>query len=246
MSRSDSRWLRSPCERVGTLSHAALPPPASAEEQTLVRALREGDEGAFEMLLDRYYSPMLRLARAHVRSREEAEEVVQDTWMAVLSGLDRFEGRSSLKTWIFRILVNRARTRARRETRLVPFSSLSSPSVHSGTEGDVDPDWLFNAASAASTAWHGSGAESRTPEECLLANELHALIEAAIERLPPRQQEVITLRDLEGWSADEVCDLLDISDANQRVLLHRARVGIRAALEEYFQPPRSEEVATAG
>lgn len=239
------KWLRSPSERVGTLSHADLPPPASFaldEEQLLVRALRERDEQAFESLLDHFYSPMLRLARAYVRSPEEAEEVVQDTWLAVLGGLDRFEGRSSLKTWIFRILVNRARTRAKREARLLPFSSLQEPSDPSGPDRDPpNADWLSRQGEGAPLAWHGTGLEARSPEDCVLAGELQGRIETAIRGLPARQQEVITLRDIEGWTAEEVCDLLDISEANQRVLLHRARVKVRDALERYFASPDADD-----
>src|SRR5690606_28010279 len=155
VSPSKRKWLRSPSERVGTLSHADLPPPDASstdEERLLVWALRGRDESAFESVLDRYYSPMLSLAQTYVRSREEAEEVVQDTWMAVLAGLERFEGRSSLKTWIFRILVNRARTRAKREARLLPFSSLRRPA---GSEPDAPkPDWLLGPEETP-PSWHG-------------------------------------------------------------------------------------------
>jgi RNA polymerase sigma-70 factor (ECF subfamily) len=203
-----------------------------------VRALRERDERAFESLLDRYYSPMLRLARAYVRSREEAEEVVQDTWLAVLAGLDRFEGRSSLKTWIFNILVNRARSRAKREARLVPFSSFPRASGPADGEGALPvADRLLRRDPGLSSRWHGKGWEPAGPEERLLATELHARIDAAISALPPRQQEVITLRDLDGWTSEEVCGALEISEANQRVLLHRARVKVRDALEAYLAPP---------
>jgi RNA polymerase sigma-70 factor, ECF subfamily len=229
---NNRKWLRSPSERVGTLSHADLPPPVPLpsqidEEQLLVRALRERDEQAFESLLDRWYSPMLRLARTYVRSRADAEEVVQDTWLAVLSGIDRFEGRSSLKTWIFRILVNRARTRARREARTTPLSAMSG----SPTDGAAgEPDWLFQAERIGVLPWHGQSFEQADPHSQLVSEELRVRIEMAVRSLPSRQQEVITLRDLEGWSAAEVCETLDLSDANQRVLLHRARMRVRDAL----------------
>jgi len=234
VDRGDRKWLRSPSERDGTLSHAALPPPAAAdsqEERLLVRALRERDESAFEWLLDRYYSPMLRLARVYVRSREEAEEVVQDTWLAVLGGLEGFEARSSLKTWIFRILVNRARSRARREARMLPFSSLPHFADRAGAEGES----LLPAGPLL------PGGLQRLPdaEERLLADELRGRIDAAIRALPPRQQEVITLRDLEAWTSAEVCDLLGLSEVNQRVLLHRARMKVREALEAYLSSPGS-------
>src|SRR5690606_33746826 len=148
---------------------------------------------AFEEVLDRYYAPMLRVAGAYVRSHAEAEEVVQDTWLAVLRGIDGFHGRSSLKTWIFRILVNRARSRARRESRVVALPA--------------DQDWDAVAES------------SPGPDERVIASELGARIEAAIDTLPPRQREVITLRDVEGWTPAEVSALLEITEANQRVLL---------------------------
>jgi RNA polymerase sigma-70 factor, ECF subfamily len=237
--------LRKPSERVGTLAHAALPPPAisaSDEEQHLLRALRERDEAAFGSLLDRFYSPMLRLAESFVRSREEAEEVVQDTWLAVLNGLDRFEGRSSLKTWIFRVLVNRARTRARREARTLPFSALQR-AVPAESGRDLEPVQL--PPGTESLDWYGAAWQPPTPEDEFLAAELHAHIEDAVRALPPRQREVITLRDIEGWTADEVCDLLEISDGNQRVLLHRARLKVRDALTEYVAMAGAGQVPAA-
>jgi RNA polymerase sigma-70 factor (ECF subfamily) len=244
MNRNQRKWLRSPSERVGTLSHTDLPPPAPSardEEQLLVRALRERDEEAFVSLLDQLYSPMLRLARAYVRSREEAEEAVQDTWLAVLGGLGRFEGRSSLKTWIFRILVNRARTRAKREARLVPFSSVEHNALRTSSEQTTPiSEWLFSQAAALPLPWHGDGLAPPSPDAALLSAELRARVESAIRCLPPRQQAVITLRDLEGWAPEEVCTLLEISEANQRVLLHRARVRVRDALESYFAAPDME------
>jgi RNA polymerase sigma-70 factor (ECF subfamily) len=240
MNRNQRKWLRSPSERVGTLSHTDLPPPAPAardEEQLLVRALQERDEEAFVALLDQLYSPMLRLARAYVRSREEAEEAVQDTWLAVLGGLGRFEGRSSLKTWIFRILVNRARTRAKREARLVPFSSVEHTAARTPSDRAASvSEWLFSQA-ALPLPWHGDSLEPPSPDAAVLSAELRARVESAIRCLPPRQQAVITLRDLEGWAPEEVCTLLEISEANQRVLLHRARVRVRDALAGYFAAP---------
>jgi RNA polymerase sigma-70 factor (ECF subfamily) len=244
MNRNQRKWLRSPSERVGTLSHTDLPPPAPSardEEQLLVRALQERDEDAFVALLDQLYSPMLRLARAYVRSREEAEEAVQDTWLAVLGGLGRFEGRSSLKTWIFRILVNRARTRAKREARLVPFSSVEHTAARAPADRATPiSEWLFSQAAVLPLPWHGDGLEPPSPDAAVLSAELRARIESAIRCLPPRQQAVITLRDLEGWAPEEVCTLLEISEANQRVLLHRARVRVRDALEGYFAAPDLE------
>lgn len=230
------RQLRSPSERVGTLLHADIPPPAAVpyhDEPSLLRALRRRDEAAFAWLLDRYYAPMIRLARTYVRTGTEAEEVVQDTWLAVVAGLDRFEGRSSLRTWVFRILVNRARSRATRESRQIPFSSLRSPAAETDG-GSAVPEWLFPAGGSGPHYWEGEPWAPPRPDTALLASELREQIEAAIGGLAPRQKAVITLRDVEGWSADEVSALLDVSDGNQRVLLHRARLRVRDALEAYL------------
>jgi RNA polymerase sigma-70 factor (ECF subfamily) len=157
---------------------------------------------------------MLRVARSFVRSLDEAEEVIQETWLAVLNGIDRFEGRSSLKTWIFRILVNRARTRARREARTVAFSSLP-PGID---------EWAGDAVG---------------PDQAVIDNELRVVLERAVATLPKVQRLVISLRDIEGWPADEVCEALELSAANQRVLLHRARMRVRELLSSYLQPAAS-------
>lgn len=213
---------------------APLPGEAS-EEELLVRALRERDEAAFERLLDRFYPAMLRVAAIHVGSRARAEEVVQETWLAVLGGIGRFEGRSSLKTWIFRILVNRAKTLAKREARVVPLSALAGGREEAdggGTPYPVDP--LHGCPPHAEPLFCGSAAMARNPEDWLLSEELRERVEAAIETLPPRQREVIVLRDVEGWAPGEVCNVLGISESNQRVLLHRARVRVRDALAPYL------------
>jgi RNA polymerase sigma-70 factor, ECF subfamily len=190
------------------------------EEQRLVEALRSGDEDAFAQLIRMYQAALVRVAQMYVSSRSVAEEVVQETWLAVLDGIDRFEGSSSLKTWIFRIVANRAKTRGEREGRSVPFSALGSP------EPAVEPDRFDHGQWAVPPAdW---------PEERLLADETLQVIERAIEALPPTQRAVISLRDLEGWSAEEVRNALELSETNQRVLLHRARTKVRAALEEYL------------
>jgi RNA polymerase sigma-70 factor, ECF subfamily len=200
-------------------------PPADPDAPLLDR-LREGDEAAFMELVERHHAALVRLARSFVSSRAVAEEVAQETWLGVLNGLDRFEGRSSLKTWIFRILVNRAKTRGERESRSVPFSSLDDPEG----EPSVDPDRFLEAGAWSSPprAWEGE------PVERLLAGEAREVIDAAIAELPPLQRQVITLRDLEGLDADETVDLLEVSDGNQRVLLHRARSKVRQALEDYL------------
>ena len=194
-------------------------------DAALLDRLRAGDEAAFMELVERHHAALVRLAQSFVSSRAVAEEVAQETWLGVLRGIDRFEGRSSLKTWIFRILVNRAKTRGEREARSVPFSSLESEDGPS-----VDPDRFVEAGGWASPPrpWEGE------PVDRLLAGEARAVIDAAIERLPPAQRRVITLRDVEGWPAEEVCDALGLSEANQRVLLHRARSKARAALEAHF------------
>ena len=198
----------------------------------LVDRLRAGDEDAFEQLVAEYGPSMLRVARLYVRDRAVAEEVVQETWLAVLAGIDRFEGRSSLKTWIFRILSNRAKTRAQREGRTVPISALGGDGGED--EPAVDPDRFFGPDGPAPFAWAAPPRD--WPQKRVLDREALAVIERAIEHLPENQQTVIRLRDVEGWSPQEVAAALEISDGNQRVLLHRARGKVRAALEEYLDP----------
>ena len=214
---------------------AAAPthPPALPEDVHLIAALRRGDEAAFGALLARYYATMLRLARLYVASDAVAEEVVQETWLEVLRGLERFAGRSSLKTWIFRILTNVAKTRGQREARSVPFSALGDP------EGEPVEPAVAPERFRASEPWQGHWVAfpqswEDLPEERFLSAETHACIKIAIAALSPVQQEVITLRDVKGWTAEEVCSVLGLSAANQRVLLHRARTKVRAALEQYF------------
>jgi RNA polymerase sigma-70 factor, ECF subfamily len=208
---------------------------ASAEDLRMVEALRSGNEGAFVSLIDRYHASMLRLAMVFVSSQAVAEEVVQESWMGVLQGLKGFEGRSSLKTWIFRILTNRAKTRAQREGRSVPFSSLPEfdsdlpePAVEPDRFRGPDQQWPGHWVSFP-RSW------DEIPEERILSQETLTRIQEAIDALPPGQREVITLRDIEGWPSDETCNLLGVSEANQRVLLHRARSRVRRALERYFE-----------
>jgi RNA polymerase sigma-70 factor, ECF subfamily len=201
------------------------------DEQRLIESLKAGDERAFARLLDEYSSALFRVAMAHVGTRSVAEEVVQETWLGVINGIDRFQGRSSLKTWIFRILTNTANTRGQRERRIVPFSALGP----ADDEPSVDADRFFPPDHArypdhwalGPTAWE-------TPEEGLLSAETRELILRAIDELPEAQRAVVTLRDVQGWSPEEVCDALQLSDGNQRVLLHRARTKVRAVLESYF------------
>ena len=188
-----------------------------------VEALRAGDEATFERLVREYSPAMLRVAQLYVGSRAAAEEVVQDTWIGVLNGIGRFEGRSSLKTWIFRILTNIAKTRGQREGRSVPFSALGS-----GDDQAVDPDRF-----AQDGQW-ASPPRSFGPEERLLGRETLDVVERAIAALPPSQAIVITMRDVEGFGAEETRNVLGISETNQRVLLHRARAKVRQALEDYL------------
>ena len=200
-----------------------------ADEQRLIARLRARDEDAFMELIDRYNASLLRVALLFVSTRAVAEDVVQETWLGVLAGIDRFEGRSSLKTWIFRILTNRAKTRAVREARSIPFSSLAAAEV-GDSEPSVDPDRFLPAGQWASApqAW------GELPEERLLGAETRQVISDAIDGLPPVQRTVISLRDVEGWSSEEVRDTLELSEGNQRVLLHRARSKVRAALDKYL------------
>jgi len=208
---------------------------ASADDLYLIEQLRNGNEAAFEALIDRYATAMLRLAMVYVRVWAVAEEVVQETWLAVLESLGRFEGRSSLKTWMFRILTNCAKTRAKREGRSIPFSSLADIDTDNA-EHAVNPDRFLPADHQWSGHWISFPSNwQEMPEERLLSQETCARLEKAIEALPPSQREIIILRDIEGWTSVETCSFLEISEANQRVLLHRARSKVRNVLEKYFE-----------
>jgi RNA polymerase sigma-70 factor (ECF subfamily) len=203
------------------------------DDAQLVAALRAGDEAAFARIVREWHPSLLRVAQIFVPSRAIAEDVVQETWLRVLGALDRFEGRSSLKTWVFRILVNTAKTRAQREGRVLPFSALNNPARI--PEAAVDPD-RFRPEDDERYPGHWSAPPRELPEERLLASETRALIAAAIDALPPTQAAVIRLRDVDGWSSEEVRNALDITEVNQRVLLHRARAKVRQALEDYLAP----------
>jgi RNA polymerase sigma-70 factor (ECF subfamily) len=202
------------------------------DDAALVRALRSGDEGSFAAAVDTYSPALLRLAMTFVRTRDLAEEAVQETWLSVMRGIDRFEGRSSFKSWLFTILRNTAIKRAERERHSMPMSSLVADE-HDGPVLDPDrflpadhPEWPGHWA-IGPTAWP-------LPEERLMATEAREVIVGAIRTLPPAQRAVIALRDVEGWPAQEVCEALEVSEGNQRVLLHRARTKVRTALETYF------------
>jgi RNA polymerase sigma-70 factor, ECF subfamily len=206
------------------------------DDQELVAALRAGDESAFRDVVTGYHAAMMRLALFHVSSRAVAEEVVQETWLAVVKGLDRFEARSSFKTWLLTILTNKARARGAREHRIVPLSSLEADEQTPGVPGD--------RFQLATDRWPGHWSEPPTPwtdipAARLVGNETRALVFDAIRSLPDNQRDVIALRDVEGWTSDEVCSVLGISDGNQRVLLHRARGKVRSVLEQNLQGVRN-------
>ncbi len=191
-------------------------------EARLIRSLQAGDEAVFAAIVARYHSAMVRLALSYVRQQSVAEEVAQETWLAVLQGIGRFQQRSSFQTWLFKILTNRAKTRGRREARSVPMSALAS--VEDAGDAAVDPDRFQGAP----RAW------ANGPEQRLLATEAHGLILEVISGLSAAQRAVITLRDIEGLTAQEASEVLELSDVNQRVLLHRARSKVRQALEDYI------------
>ncbi len=206
----------------------------AGDETELLAALRAGDEAAFSRIVADWSRPMLTLARSFVSTAASAEEVVQETWLAVLKGLDRFEGRSSLRTWVFRILVNTAKSRGVREHRTLPWSSLGGEDAGPS----LDPALFQSAGDAHAGGWRA--APSSWPAEVavegsVLAGEVRREVRTALEALPERQRVVLTLRDVLGHSSEEVCALLEISQANQRVLLHRARTAVRSGLATYLE-----------
>jgi RNA polymerase sigma-70 factor (ECF subfamily) len=205
---------------------------AKLDELTLLSLLRQRDETAFTQLVEQYHSSLIRLATIYVQDTTAAEEVAQETWIAVLHGLDRFEGRSSLKTWIFTILTNKAKTRGGRENRTISYTDLEDKPT-------VSPD-RFNDPSAEKWPDHwrrGSAPASwdEIPEDLLLSQETLNILQEAINQLPETQRLVMTLHDMKELSAQEICNILGLSETNQRVLLHRARAKVRQALEDYLQ-----------
>jgi RNA polymerase sigma-70 factor (ECF subfamily) len=207
---------------------------AEEDETRLVARLRDGDEAAFAELVDRYHTGMVRLATVYVRDEAAAEDVAQEAWIGVLRGIDRFEARSSLKTWIFHILINRAKTRATREQRSIPFSALWDADT-APFEPAVEPERFRPPGAQWAGGWVSFPQSwGAAPEERLLSGEAREQIQACIDTLPPSQREVVVLRDVQGWSAEEVCAALQVSEANQRVLLHRGRSKVRRALERYL------------
>ncbi|MFN8374886.1 MAG: sigma-70 family RNA polymerase sigma factor [Anaerolineae bacterium] len=200
----------------------------------VLAALRRGDELAFTELVNKYHASMVRVALMYVSSQVIAEEVVQEAWIGVLKGLSRFEGRSSLKTWIYSILINRAKTHAQREGRYVQLSldddgEEGEPTVSQDRFNPPDHPLYANHWVTEPDDWNA------LPERRLLSRETLRRIQDAIEALPPNQKTVITLRDIDQLSSEEVCNILDISETNQRVLLHRARAKVRDALEQYLR-----------
>lgn len=208
------------------------------EEVRVLTSLRAGDEQTFKSLMDEHGSLMRRIAYQHVGNRAVADEVVQETWLGILQGIDRFEARSSLKTWMFRILTNIAGRRAQQERRSVPLSSLVQETDES------EPSVSIERFLGSEEQWPGHWASppqqwSELPEDRLLSRETLEVAEESIAALPPNQRAVIDLRDVHGWTSAEVCEVLEISEANQRVLLHRARSKVRHALENHLTPPGS-------
>ena len=205
------------------------------DDAQLVERLRAGDEASFAALVDELTPALMRMALAYVPSRAVAEDVVADTWLAVIKGIDRFEGRSALRTWIFQILLNIARTRGQREKRALPFSSLRRQSDDGADEPAVDADRFQGGDGVRPGWWSKPPAEWEGADVRLENDETRDLLLQAIADLPPRQREVIVLRDLQGYSSEEARNILGVSETNQRVLLHRARSKVRAALEDHFE-----------
>jgi RNA polymerase sigma-70 factor (ECF subfamily) len=197
-----------------------------------VERLRAGDEDAFMMLVEQHQAMMLRIARMYVSSQAVAEEVVQDAWLGILQGLPKFEGRSSLRTWMYRILANTAKTRGVREGRSQPFSALVDPDA----SPSIPESWFQRAGDPSPGSWSTLPSDWRgVPEDRLLAGETIRVVREAIDSLPPVQAEVIRLRDVLGWTSEDVRNVLDLSETNQRVLLHRARSRVRRAVDAYLE-----------
>jgi RNA polymerase sigma-70 factor (ECF subfamily) len=218
---------------------------ASEEDLRVVVALRQGDENTFARLVEQHHATLRHIARLYLSDAAVAEEVAQDTWLGVIQGVWAFEGRSSLKTWILRILINRAKTRALREGRTIPFAKLGIDDLeeaeavlsgaHSRPSGDLR--YFLPPAQANEAGYRVSPLRDPgpSPETKLLADEAREHLRKAIEALPANLRIVLTMRDVEGRSSEEVCNILGIRETNQRVLLHRARSRVRTALQPYFE-----------
>ena len=223
-------------EQVSTVGASAATSPGSSlsqEERSLIGRLRTGDEGAFDVLVNKHHSGLIRMALGHVADREVAEEVVQDTWMAVIEGLGRFEGRSSLRTWIFGILIHKAKDRGVREKRHTTFSAFES-------HNDDDDEPVDPSRFQQSGEWAGHWAfppqpwDDQTPETLLASQQAVNAMNKAIESLPTTLKEVLILRDVEGVDAKEACEILKITETNLYVRLHRARERVRVAVESFL------------
>jgi len=226
-------------ERSSTAAAAALAEGGHEDQLELVRRLRAGDPSAFVELVDAWSPMLLRVALLHISTRASAEEVVQDTWLAVIRQLDRFEGRSSLRTWVFRILENQARSRGVRESRTVPWSSAPGTP---GTDEDAGPTVAPSRFRGPEDRWPGGwtpagrpAAWEPPPEEAVMAAEVRRELGRALEALPRRQRAVVELRDVHGLSSEEVCELLRLTPGNQRILLHRGRARLRVRLEDVYR-----------
>jgi RNA polymerase sigma-70 factor (ECF subfamily) len=210
---------------------------ASPADLALVERLRAGDETTFMMLVEEHQATMLRIAQMYVSSRAVAEEVVQEAWLGIVKGLGAFEGRSSLRTWMYRIVTNLAKTRGQREGRSIPFSALAGDE----SEPPADPAWFQGSTEQSPGAWRTLPDEWRgIPDDRLVGHETLVKIGQAIDTLPPLQAEVIRMRDVLGWTSEEVRNALDLSETNQRVLLHRARGRVRRALDAYLREERAD------
>ncbi|MET0864152.1 MAG: sigma-70 family RNA polymerase sigma factor [Nakamurella sp.] len=219
-------------------------PPVDTADGELIARLRAGDEPAFAAIVQAWSPGLLRVARSYVSTADSAAEVVQDTWLAVIEGIDRFAARSSVKTWTYRILVNTAQRRGARESRTVPMGSVPAEP----TAPTVDPARFQGPGERFPGHWREFPAPwptpaTETPEQAALSAEINLQVQDALAELPGRQRVVITLRDVEGLSSEEVCAVLEISASNQRVLLHRARATVRGRLDAYFadRPPQFRE-----
>lgn len=215
---------------------APTAPDGPPDDDEVLARLRRGDEAAFVEVVDAWSGGMRRLAMAYVGTAASADEVVQDAWLAVIENLAGFEGRSSLKHWIYRIVANTAKRRASRESRVIPLGDLASEGA-----ATVDPRRFQQATEWFPGHWRTFPAPWPTPEESTDAAEMGRVVAGAVRRLPPRQAAAVTLRDIEGYSAEEAAELLDVSPANQRVLLHRGRAAVRAAIEEYLAGAVTDE-----
>jgi RNA polymerase sigma-70 factor (ECF subfamily) len=218
-------------------SPAGVPGDAGRDDdEQLLLALRRRDEQAFTTLVDRYHARLVRLASLLVDSQAVAEEVAQETWIGVLQGIDRFEGRSSFRTWLFRILTNQAKRRGQREARSIPFAAFSTQADGDDSGPAVAPERFLPAGDEWAGHWVSYPQNWRElPEDELLSHETRVVVQHAIDALPENQRMVITLRDVEGFSSAEVCNALGISETHQRVLLHRARSKVRRQLEQYLE-----------